>query len=219
MTKAKLMQVSSLASLQGRFSPVRPIAVAAIGVVALGVGQSSFAQTTIEPPAVSIDTTDSEATRGTVLQVPVSHLVPGGHALAPEIPNPLANDPRAVERGMRDFIQFNCVGCHAPNGAGGMGPSLSDNVWIYGNKPAQIYMTLVQGRPNGMPAFGQVLPDQTLWELVAYVQSISKDPVKTFGYTFSLQPQSPAIEQVPADKLQTAQPWDYTEAFHNGQQP
>ena len=120
---------------------------------------------------------------------------------------------------MKDFNQFNCVGCHANNGAGGIGPSLSDNVWIYGNKPAQIYMTLVQGRPNGMPAFGQVLPEQTLWELVAYAQSISRDPSKTFGYTYSLQPQSPAIEQVPADKIQTAQPWDYTEAFHNGQQP
>ena len=82
---------------------------------------------------------------------------------------------------MKDFVQFNCVGCHANNGAGGMGPSLSDKIWIYGNKPAQIYMTLVQGRPNGMPAFGQVLPEQTLWELVAYVQSISKDPSKTFG--------------------------------------
>ena len=217
MTKAKLMQVSSLASLQGRFSPVRPIAVAAVGVVAAlaSASRASPKPRSNRPPSRSTRT-DSEATRGTVLQVPVSHLVPGGHALAPEIPNPLANDPRAVERGMKDFIQFNCVGCHAPNGAGGMGPSLSDNAWIYGNKPAQIYMTLVQGRPNGMPAFGQVLPDQTLWELVAYVQSISKDPVKTFGNTFSLQPQSPAIEQVPADKSRRRSPGTTRKPFTTG---
>jgi cytochrome c oxidase cbb3-type subunit 3 len=185
----------------------------------LGPAGRSRAQTQIAPPEVSVDTSDTEAARGSILQVPVSHLVPGNRAIEPDIRNPLADDPKAVERGMKDFIQFNCVGCHANNGAGGMGPSLSDNTWIYGNKPAQIYMTLVQGRPNGMPAFGQVLPDQILWELVTYVQSISQDPSKTFGKTISMKPQSPAIEQVPAEKVQTAHPWDYTEAFHNGQQP
>ncbi len=186
---------------------------------ALTVPRMSWAQATVSPPTASTDTGESDAARGTLLQVPVSHLVPGGHAIAPDIRNPLAGDPSAVEHGMKDFIQFNCVGCHAPNGAGGMGPSLSDNTWIYGDRPAQIYMTLVQGRPNGMPAFGQVLPEQTLWELVAYVQSISKDPSNTFGKTLSLSPQSPAFEQVPAEKIKTAKPWDYTEGFHNGQQP
>jgi cytochrome c oxidase cbb3-type subunit III len=169
------------------------------------------------PSTTSVN--EVEATRDALFQVPVSHLIPGGQASAPDIRNPLAGDPKAVERGMTDFIQLNCVGCHANNGAGGMGPSLSDNTWIYGNKPAQIYMTIRQGRPNGMPAFGTVLPDQTIWELVAYIESISKDPSKTFGKTISLDPQSPTIEQVPADKIQTSRPWDFTEAFHNGQQP
>lgn len=207
--------------MSDRLSELRRAArlLAGLSALAFGSATGALAQTQIAPPPVSVDSGQTEAARGVVLQVPVSHLVPGGHALAPEITNPLAGDPKAVERGMKDFLQFNCVGCHAPNGAGGMGPPLSDNTWIYGDKPAQIYMTLVQGRPRGMPAFGQVLPDQTLWELVAYVQSISKDPSKTFGKTLSLQPQSPAIEQVPAEKIQTAKPWDYTEGFHNGQQP
>lgn len=205
--------------LRGRAIWIAPVGIALCSVAVVGLARPGRAQNTVAPPSLSVDTTETEGNRGTMLQVPVSHLVPGGQAIAPEIPNPLASDPRAVERGMKDFVQFNCVGCHANNGAGGMGPSLSDKTWIYGNKPAQIYMTIVQGRPNGMPAFGQVLPEQTLWELVAYVQSISQDPSKTFGTTLSLQPQSPAIEQVPADKIQTAHPWDYTEAFHNGQQP
>lgn len=196
------------------------LAILCTAAAVTGSHRQAMAQATTQaPPQVSVDTSDSEATRGMVLQVPVSHLVPGGHSIAPDITNPLADDPKAVERGMKAFVAFNCVGCHANNGAGGMGPSLSDNSWIYGNKPAQIYMTLVQGRPNGMPAFGQVLPEQTLWELVAYIGSISQDPSKTFGKTLSLQPQSPAIEQVPAEKIETAKPWDYTEAFHNGQQP
>jgi len=31
----------------------------------------------------------------------------------------------------------------------------------------------VQGRPNGMPAFGGRIPDDQLWQLVAYVRSLS----------------------------------------------
>ncbi len=201
--------------------PTRSLLVAGAIAVAgwTGVPLLAAAQTPVTPPRASAVAGGGDAARSAILQVPVSHLVPGGHSIEPDIENPLADDASAVERGMKDFVQFNCVGCHANNGAGGMGPSLSDNVWIYGNKPAQIYLTIVQGRPNGMPAFGQVLPDQTIWELVAYLQSISKDPAKTFGYTYSLAPQSPAIEQVPADKVQTSRPWDYTEGFHNGQQP
>ena len=62
---------------------------------------------------------------------------------------------------------MNCNGCHAPHGAGGMGPPLSDAEWIYGSEPAQIFLTVVQGRPNGMPSFAQALPEDDIWKLVA----------------------------------------------------
>ena len=29
-----------------------------------------------------------------------------------------------------------------------------DDKWIYGYEPEQIFATISQGRPNGMPAFG-----------------------------------------------------------------
>ncbi len=54
-----------------------------------------------------------------------------------------------------------------------MGPSLMDDEWIYGGRLEQIHQTLVQGRPNGMPAWGGKIPDQQLWELAAYVRSMS----------------------------------------------
>ncbi|HEY3460111.1 MAG TPA: c-type cytochrome, partial [Casimicrobiaceae bacterium] len=44
---------------------------------------------------------------------------------------------------------------------------------IYGSKPAQIYSTIVEGRPNGMPSFGGHIPDNEVWQLVAYVRSLS----------------------------------------------
>jgi cytochrome c oxidase cbb3-type subunit 3 len=71
-----------------------------------------------------------------------------------------------------------------------------------------------------MPAFGAMLPDRTVWELVAYIKSISQKPPPQFGRTTSLSPQSPDIEQVPAGQMQTATPWQYTEPMpKNGGKP
>ena len=74
-------------------------------------------------------------------------------------------------QGKRLFSQFNCTGCHG-NGGGNSGPALMDDRWIYGSQPENIYATIVQGRPNGMPSF-QRLQSQQVWQLVAYVRSLS----------------------------------------------
>ena len=77
-----------------------------------------------------------------------------------------------VARGKQLFTNFNCNGCHA-KGGGGMGPPLMDRKWIYGGDPQTIFNTIAGGRPNGMPAFGAKLGKQEIWELVAYVRSMS----------------------------------------------
>jgi cytochrome c oxidase cbb3-type subunit 3 len=53
-----------------------------------------------------------------------------------------------------------------------MGPSLRDETWIYGNRDDQIFDTIAQGRANGMPAWGSKIPQQQIWELVAYIKSM-----------------------------------------------
>lgn len=78
----------------------------------------------------------------------------------------------AVAEGKRLFQQFNCVGCHALGG-GGIGPPLMDEDWIYGSAPENIYATIVQGRPNGMPAYGGKVSATQVWQLVGYVRSLS----------------------------------------------
>src|ERR1700744_3962344 len=148
---------------------------------------------------------------GALLRVPVTGIYPGGTpaGLNPNMQNPLANDPDAVQRGMKDFDAFNCSGCHAANAGGGMGPSLSNDLWIYRSSPANIYLDIVQGRSAGMPAFGAMLPDRTVWELVAYIQSISEKPGKDFGTTVSAAPETSPVEQVPAGQVQSPTPWQY----------
>ena len=74
--------------------------------------------------------------------------------------------------GKRLFTYYNCAGCHA-NGGGGIGPALMDDEWRYGFEPANIYYAIIEGRPNGMPSFRNKIPDHQVWQLVAYIQSMS----------------------------------------------
>jgi cytochrome c oxidase cbb3-type subunit 3 len=104
-------------------------------------------------------------------QPALSTLFPG--AQPPPIgESPFQNNAYGMAEGKRLFDAFNCSGCHA-HGGGGMGPALMDDQWIYGSRPANIFETIVEGRPNGMPSFRNKIPDQQVWELVAYVQSMS----------------------------------------------
>jgi cytochrome c oxidase cbb3-type subunit III len=102
-------------------------------------------------------------------------LAPGvGHSLVTGDPRAKAyyNNADAVNNGKRLFSLYNCSGCHSAGG-GGMGPSLMDDEWIYGSRLEQIHQTLVEGRPNGMPAWGGKVPDEQLWQLATYVRSLS----------------------------------------------
>jgi cytochrome c oxidase cbb3-type subunit 3 len=104
-----------------------------------------------------------------------SALDPGvDHSLVTDDPRALAyyDNAEAVNTGKRLFSQYNCSGCHS-SGGGGMGPDLMDDVWIYGGRLEQIHQTLVEGRPNGMPSWGGKVPDEQLWQLSAYVRSLS----------------------------------------------
>ena len=107
--------------------------------------------------------------------VVTSALAPGlDHSLVTQDPRAAQyyDNPGAVMAGRRLFGQYNCSGCHS-NGGGGMGPSLMDDEWIYGSRLEQIHQTLVEGRPNGMPSWGGKVPDEQLWQISAYVRSMS----------------------------------------------
>jgi mono/diheme cytochrome c family protein len=94
--------------------------------------------------------------------------------------NPHAGDPSAIMAGRQLFTGMNCAGCHSPYAGGGMGPSLRDSAWIYGNSDIQIFSSLAEGRPAGMPAWGGRLTDDQLWQLVAYIKTLgtADEPVK-----------------------------------------
>ena len=98
--------------------------------------------------------------------------MPGAAAPTPPTKNQAEESAYSVNEGKRLFDQYNCSGCHF-HGGGGIGPPLMDDKWIYGSDPANIFQTITEGRPNGMPSFRQKVPDAQVWELVGYVRSMS----------------------------------------------
>ena len=113
------------------------VAIATLALATIATSREAVAQQTPSPPGPAA-----------LQQVPVSAIFPGGATFPPQIKNPAAGDPAAIERGMQAFQSMNCVGCHAPNGGGGMGPALSERQFIYGHEPANIYLSIYQGRPT-----------------------------------------------------------------------
>jgi cytochrome c oxidase cbb3-type subunit III len=102
----------------------------------------------------------------------VSGLEPGLPAGAEPVLSPYQENAYGIAEGKRLYTAFNCNGCHA-QGGGGIGPALMDANWIYGGAPDQIYSSISQGRPNGMPSFARHVPSQQIWQLVAYVQTLT----------------------------------------------
>jgi cytochrome c oxidase cbb3-type subunit III len=120
---------------------------------------------------------------------PIGETIPAGQSpdtIWPGNASPPALDPRAavydnnanaISQGQQLYMQMNCVGCHS-HGGGGMGPPLMDDEWRYGGRIDQIAASIAEGRPNGMPSWRTKLTSDQIWQLSAYVRSLSGQPSK-----------------------------------------
>jgi cytochrome c oxidase cbb3-type subunit 3 len=54
-----------------------------------------------------------------------------------------------------------------------------DAQWRYGGRIDQIHATILDGRPNGMPAWRGKITDQQAWQLAAYVRALSGNVPKS----------------------------------------
>ena len=102
----------------------------------------------------------------------LSDIEPGHRAAEIKTVSGYEENAYEIAQGKRLYKAYNCSGCHA-QGGGDSGPALMDGKWIYGGEPAQIFATIKQGRPNGMPSFSGHVPDEQIWQLAAYVRSLS----------------------------------------------
>lgn len=86
------------------------------------------------------------------------------------------HDATAAERGQTQFNTL-CAACHMPTGEGmqALGaPNLTDNIWLYGGSFEQIAHTLRVGRAGVMPSHKDLLSDDKIHLISAYVYSLSK---------------------------------------------
>jgi cytochrome c oxidase cbb3-type subunit 3 len=109
---------------------------------------------------------------------PVRTQVPTGWVPQTKMPVPPmpAATPESIAAGKVLYVKMNCAGCHSYTGKGWMGPDLTDSYWRYGGTPDDIYRTIYEGRPQGMPAWGKALPSEEIWELVHYIGSLPTHP-------------------------------------------
>ena len=97
--------------------------------------------------------------------------------LTPEALVSLSKDQGTVTAGKETFTT-TCAACHGPNGGGTIGPNLTDEFWIHGGKPDQIYKSVRDGWVDkGMPAWGQSLGEQKVRQVAAYVYTLKNTNV------------------------------------------
>jgi cytochrome c oxidase cbb3-type subunit 3 len=101
-----------------------------------------------------------------------------------QLTNPFEGDRTKTREGEALFVSYNCMDCHGAGGSGAMGPSLADGRMHFGTTAGEVFQSIYEGRPEGMPAWGGRIPDDQIWRLVAYVQSlgVGKD-VATENFT------------------------------------
>ncbi len=109
--------------------------------------------------------------------------------------NPFANDHASAVEGRQLFLAYNCVGCHGGRAGGGMGPSLRDTLWIYGNSDTQLLSTIMEGRPAGMPAWGARIPEQQIWKLITYIRTLGTPAEPDPPPPMVTPPGPPSLEQ------------------------
>jgi cytochrome c oxidase cbb3-type subunit III len=83
-----------------------------------------------------------------------------------------AKDPAQLAAGKATFVE-KCAPCHRPDAGGLIGPNLTDEYWIHGGKPEQVWKTVNDGVPEvGMPTWSQQLPPEQVLKVVAYVPTL-----------------------------------------------
>jgi len=85
-----------------------------------------------------------------------------------------AADQSAVREGEALYRSMNCVDCHGYQGKGNMCPSLVDGEWLFGDTPADKFNSVYAGRAKGMPAYGGMLPDESIWKILTYLDDLKK---------------------------------------------
>ena len=83
-------------------------------------------------------------------------------------------DPIEAKKGKARFAV--CAACHGADGTGNTAlgaPNLTDDIWLYGGSRAAVEDSVRHGRNGVMPAWKDILGEDKIQLLSAYVYSLS----------------------------------------------
>ena len=86
-------------------------------------------------------------------------------------------DKTLVEEGQKKFAMF-CAACHGTDGKGVAvmgGPNLTDDIWLHSYDSGLIETILMDGISGNMPKHSELLDENSIKVLAAYVYSLTND--------------------------------------------
>ena len=86
-------------------------------------------------------------------------------------------DAAKAQAGKETFMNAGCIGCHGVEATGNQmlgAPNLTDKTWLYGASLGTVKQTITNGRMGVMPAHKDLLGDEKVHLLTAYVISLSQ---------------------------------------------
>jgi len=84
----------------------------------------------------------------------------------------LVSDPTVLASGQMVFAQ-NCVPCHGEHAQGKIGPNLTDDYWLHGNKINEVFKTIKYGvLSKGMPTWEKQLSPKQISDVANFVKSL-----------------------------------------------
>ncbi len=96
--------------------------------------------------------------------------------------NPYPGDVAAVARGNDLYVSQGCAACHGEKGAGDgpeaddlpvLTPDFTDRERMINRADPDLLWAIVRGRERGeMPAYGEELSENEIWDLVNYLRSL-----------------------------------------------
>jgi len=100
-----------------------------------------------------------------------------------QLKNPYSGNAGRIAEGAKLFVSYNCMDCHGADGSGAMGPSLQDGRMHFGGTSGEIFESIYEGRPDGMPQWGGRISNDQIWMLTAYVRSLATKDLSTENFT------------------------------------
>jgi cytochrome c len=104
--------------------------------------------------------------------------------------SPISDPKSAAGEGQKVFMAAGCNGCHGGTGGGGMGPPLTNEIWVYGSDDDTLFRLIALGsdglKAEGysrkgsesvvgpMPPHGKIVKSsEDMWKIIAWIRSIN----------------------------------------------